>query len=116
MPPLAFGAACARFETTGYQEAAMEEDRRAALVRITGRVQGVCFRAWTRDEAQRLGLTGWVRNERDGSVTALIAGPETAVDTMLHRFWEGPPGASVSTVASEDAPSIHAPAGFQITR
>ncbi|MCA1493465.1 acylphosphatase [Ensifer sp. NBAIM29] len=93
----------------------MAEDRKAALVRITGRVQGVCFRAWTRDEAQRLGLCGWVRNERDGSVTALIAGPVAAVDTMLRRLSEGPPGASVSTVASEDASSIHAPAGFQIT-
>lgn len=94
----------------------MAEDRRAALVRITGRVQGVCFRAWTSDEAQSLGLAGWVRNERDGSVTALIAGPETAVETMLHRFWEGPPGASVSTVVSEDASSIEAPAGFRIAR
>ncbi|ODR88643.1 acylphosphatase [Sinorhizobium alkalisoli] len=93
----------------------MAEDRKAALVRITGRVQGVCFRAWTHDEAQRLGLCGWVRNERDGSVTALIAGPVAAVDTMLRRLSEGPPGASVSTVASEDASSIHAPAGFQIT-
>ncbi|HXV30988.1 MAG TPA: acylphosphatase [Sinorhizobium sp.] len=94
----------------------MAEERKAALVRITGRVQGVCFRAWTRDEAERLGLSGWVRNERDGSVTALIAGSDKAVDTMLHRFWEGPPGAAVSTVASEDASSIHAPPGFHITR
>lgn len=94
----------------------MAEDRKAALVRITGRVQGVCFRVWTRDEAKRLGLSGWVRNERDGSVTALIAGPETALDTMLQRFWEGPPGASVSAVASEDASSLEAPTGFRITR
>jgi acylphosphatase len=93
----------------------MADERKAALVRITGRVQGVCFRVWTRDEAERLGLTGWVRNERDGSVTALIAGPDSAVDAMLSRFWEGPPGASVSTVASEDASSVHPPAGFQIT-
>lgn len=94
----------------------MAEDRRAALVRITGRVQGVCFRAWTRDEAQSLGLAGWVRNERDGSVTALIAGPETAVEAMLHRFWEGPPGAAVVGVASENASSIEAPTDFRITR
>ena len=47
----------------------------AVRVRITGRVQGVYFRGWTRDEAARLGLDGWVRNEADGSVTALIAGP-----------------------------------------
>ncbi|WP_162273451.1 acylphosphatase [Sinorhizobium glycinis] len=93
----------------------MPEDRKTALVRITGRVQGVCFRVWTRDEAERLGLTGWVRNESDGSVTALIAGPAAAVDTMLGRFWKGPPGASVNDVASEDASSIEAPTGFRIT-
>ncbi|MBP2234144.1 acylphosphatase [Sinorhizobium kostiense] len=94
----------------------MAENRKAALVRITGRVQGVCFRVWTHDEAKRLGLCGWVRNERDGSVTALIAGPEGAVGTMLQRFWEGPPGASVSTVASEDASSIEAPRDFRIAK
>jgi acylphosphatase len=94
----------------------MGQDCKAAVVRITGRVQGVCFRVWTRDEAKRLGLAGWVRNERDGSVTAVIAGPKAAVDTMLQRFWEGPPGASVSTVASEDASSLEAPTDFRITR
>lgn len=94
----------------------MDEERKAALVRITGRVQGVCFRAWTCDEAKRLGLTGWVRNESDGSVTALIAGPQSAVDTMLSRFWQGPPGASVVDVAIEEASSIEAPEGFRITR
>ncbi|APG88959.1 acylphosphatase AcyP (plasmid) [Sinorhizobium americanum CCGM7] len=94
----------------------MVDNRKAALVRITGRVQGVCFRVWTRDEAERLGLAGWVRNESDGSVTALIAGADAAVDTMLGRFWKGPPGAAVASVASEDAPSTEAPAGFRITR
>ncbi|WP_179864743.1 MULTISPECIES: acylphosphatase [Sinorhizobium] len=94
----------------------MAEKRKAALVHITGRVQGVCFRIWTRDEAESLGLTGWVRNESDGSVTALVAGPDAAVDTMLSRFWKGPPGASVANVASEDASSIETPAGFGITR
>ncbi|WP_331376579.1 acylphosphatase [Sinorhizobium chiapasense] len=93
----------------------MAEDRKAALVRITGRVQGVCFRVWTRDEAAQLGLAGWVRNERDGSVTALIAGPEAAISTMLNRFWKGPPAARVSNVESEDASSVQAPLGFQIT-
>ena len=52
----------------------MASERRAVRVRIAGRVQGVNFRAWTRDEAERLGLDGWVRNEADGSVTALLAG------------------------------------------
>lgn len=94
----------------------MTNDCKAALVRITGRVQGVCFRVWTREEAERLGLTGWVRNESDGSVTALVAGPDAAVATMLGRFWKGPPGASVANVASEAASAAEAPAGFRITR
>lgn len=93
----------------------MAEDRKAALVRITGMVQGVSFRVWTREEAVRLGLSGWVRNERDGSVTALIAGSEAAISTMLGRFWKGPPAARVSNVESEDASSVHAPLGFHIT-
>jgi len=49
-------------------EMVVTDDRKAVLVRITGRVQGVGFRVWTRQQAQRLGLTGWVCNEDDGSV------------------------------------------------
>ncbi|AEH89761.1 acylphosphatase [Mesorhizobium opportunistum WSM2075] len=56
-----------------------------------------------------LGLTGWVRNERDGSVTALIAGADAAVDPMIERLWQGPRGALVSAVeveeATDDAPA-----------
>ncbi|NRB17607.1 MAG: acylphosphatase [Rhodobacteraceae bacterium] len=47
----------------------------ALRARITGRVQGVTFRAWTRSEAEQRGLSGWVRNEPDGSVRALLIGP-----------------------------------------
>ena len=56
----------------------MAEPRRTVLARISGRVQGVSFRVWTQFEAEKLGLSGWVRNEDDGSVTALISGPESA--------------------------------------
>ena len=52
----------------------MPGERKAILVRIRGRVQGVSFRVWTKMEAEKLGLTGWVRNEADGSVAALVAG------------------------------------------
>ena len=61
---------------------------------VTGRVQGVCFRAWTREQAQRLGLAGWVRNLGDGSVEALAQGPDQAVDDFTARLWQGP-GASL---------------------
>lgn len=94
----------------------MSEDHRAVLVRITGRVQGVSFRVWTRDEASKLGLAGWVRNEADGSVAALIAGPETAVSTMMERFWQGPSGASVSSVEKRPAALTEKLTGFLITR
>jgi acylphosphatase len=88
---------------------------RAVRVRVTGRVQGVSFRYWTRQQAEQLGLRGWVRNEADGSVTALIAGPEAAVASMLEQFWQGPPGAVVSEVVSHDASPDIVPADFRIT-
>lgn len=94
----------------------MPDDYEAVRVRITGRVQGVSFRVWTRDEATKLGLAGWVRNEADGSVAALIAGPETAVSTMMERFWQGPPGASVASVEKQPAALTEKPRGFLITR
>lgn len=71
---------------------------KAVQVRIEGRVQGVWFRAWTRGEAVRRGLSGWVRNLADGSVEALFAGPEPVVDEMLKACWDGPPAARVDRV------------------
>ena len=93
----------------------MPNHRRTVLARISGRVQGVTFRMWTRREAELLRLDGWVRNEEDGSVTALIAGPELAVAMMIERLWKGPPGASVSNVRLEEMEHREAPPGFAIT-
>ncbi len=92
----------------------MEDGRKAVRVRLRGRVQGVSFRVWTRTEAERLGLSGWFRNEEDGSVTALIVGAEGAVSTMLDRLWKGPTGASVSSVTSQDVDAGQEPNGFRI--
>ncbi|MCF6098861.1 acylphosphatase [Mesorhizobium muleiense] len=92
----------------------MENGRKAVRVRLMGRVQGVSFRVWTRTEAERLGLSGWVRNEEDGSVTALIVGADGAVSTMLDRLWKGPTGASVSSVTSHDVDAGQEPNGFRI--
>ncbi|RWB05049.1 acylphosphatase [Mesorhizobium sp.] len=92
----------------------MEDGRKAVRVRLRGRVQGVSFRVWTRTEAERLGLSGWVCNEEDGSVTALIVGADGAVSTMLDRFWKGPTGASVSSVTSQDVDAGQEPNGFRI--
>jgi acylphosphatase len=92
----------------------MADERKTIRVSITGRVQGVSFRIWTRTEAEKLGLAGWVRNEDDGSVTALIVGAEGSVSTMMNRFWKGPTGASVSSVTSQDIDPGQEPYGFRI--
>ena len=67
---------------------------------ITGRVQGVGYRAWVEREAERLRLTGWVRNRRDGSVEAVFKGQEDAVVRMLDECWRGPRGAKVENVVA----------------
>ena len=74
---------------------------RALHVRVTGVVQGVGYRAWAEQAARAGGLNGWVRNRRDGSVEAVIAGDDVAVDEMLAAFWVGPPGSEVEGVTSE---------------
>jgi acylphosphatase len=73
-------------------------DRRGVRVRIEGAVQGVGYRFWTERVAQLLGLTGWVRNRRDGSVEALFCGPADRVADMLARVKQGPPSARVTAV------------------
>jgi acylphosphatase len=72
---------------------------RTVRVRIGGRVQGVSYRYWTQATATRLGLCGWVRNRRDGSVEALFSGADESVAEMLRRCLEGP---AAATVASAD--------------
>lgn len=94
----------------------MAEHKRAVRARITGRVQGVGFREWTRAEAIGLGIAGWVRNERDGSVSALLVGSQSAVATMLERLWTGPPLAMVADVKPENETAIEMPADFRVTR
>ena len=67
-------------------------------LRIEGRVQGVGYRAWLVREARRLGLAGWVRNRPDGSVEAVVAGPEPAVQTLLTACRRGPLAARVDRI------------------
>ena len=69
---------------------------------IKGRVQGVYFRDFTRQEAQRLGLGGWVRNLRDGTVEALITGESGKVDQMAAWLHRGSPMSLVSEVKITD--------------
>lgn len=76
-------------------------------VAIKGRVQGVFYRDWTVQNATELGLKGWVRNRRDGSVEALFSGPPEKVQEMEQRCRRGPPAAAVTgfqTFPSTDEP------------
>jgi acylphosphatase len=88
------------------------EARKCVRLRITGRVQGVWFRGWTIDQARELGLDGWVRNRRDGSVEAVASGPAERVDELIARCRKGPPSAVVDRVdvapdTAEVAPGFH---------
>jgi acylphosphatase len=76
---------------------------RAVTVKVTGRVQGVSFRWYAVQEAERLGVSGWVRNEADGSVAAHLEGDDEAVDAMVQWCRDGPSYASVRNVAVTDA-------------
>lgn len=77
------------------------------LVRIHGLVQGVGFRQGLREEAARLGVTGWVRNRSDGSVEAMLQGQDSAVQALLAWAAVGPPGASVERVEVHEGAGEH---------
>jgi acylphosphatase len=77
--------------------------RVANSVRVTGVVQGVFFRAWTREQADALGVSGWVRNCPDGSVEAQLEGDQAAVEQLVTLLRRGPPSAQVEEVIVAEA-------------
>ena len=81
---------------------------RTLHLHIYGRVQGVWFRESMRQEALRLGITGWVQNCAEGSVEAVIAGDEAAVTAMLDWCHTGPPKAQVEKVERQSLSAISA--------
>lgn len=85
-------------------------------VRLTasGLVQGVFFRASARDEARRLGLTGWVRNTADGNVEAEAQGEESVVDEFVEFCRRGPGSARVSDLAVEEAAPVDGESDFGV--
>lgn len=87
---------------------------KTVAVRVSGRVQGVFYRASAGREAERLGLRGWVRNEPDGSVRLLLQGEPHLVDAMLAWCRVGPPAARVARVEVGDARPEEAPRGFEV--
>jgi len=78
-----------------------QQEQIRAHVFITGRVQGVGYRFSTRDEANRLGINGWVRNLSDGRVEALFEGSKAAIEEMIKWCHKGPRAAVVKDVAVE---------------
>lgn len=70
---------------------------------ITGRVQGVGYRAWFTGKARKAGFTGWVRNRRDGTVEAVIAGDVAQIELFIAECWEGPLAARVDGIEATDA-------------
>ena len=84
----------------------MRAIERSVAGRVRGRVQGVSFRASLAEEARRLGLAGWVRNRRDGSVEFVAGGRSADVEALLAWARRGPPAARVDEleVAAADAP------------
>ena len=67
---------------------------------VTGKVQGVWFRAWTRDTAREMGVTGWVRNQSDGNVEAVGQADEELLKQFLKQLFDGPPLARVVKIDS----------------
>jgi acylphosphatase len=90
-------------------------DRTRAHVFVSGNVQGVYYRATTRDEAQARDVDGWVRNLSDGRVEAVFEGPEDAVEEMVEWCHTGSPAANVDDVSVEyEAPEGEN--GFRVRR
>lgn len=80
---------------------------------IHGRVQGVGFRAWIQDQAERLELSGWVRNRKDGTVEAEFHGPLEVVKRMIEECHQGPQAAQVERVEPESVEGNPA-RGFEV--
>ena len=70
---------------------------------VTGKVQGVFFRASTREQAERFGLSGYARNLSDGRVEVLAVGEEGAISALERWLWQGPPQSRVEDVVRESA-------------
>ena len=83
-------------------------------LRIYGRVQGVFYRATAREQARRLGLTGYVKNEMDGSVTAEVQGPEDKINEFIIWAHNGPPLAEVVKVDIEELPIVEDEKAFEV--
>jgi acylphosphatase len=78
----------------------------ASHLSIQGHVQHVHYRLWARQNAIELGLRGWVRNLRDGSVEAVLIGSDKAIAAMITASRQGPQSASVTTISQRPATQV----------
>ena len=92
----------------------MTDQVKRVHVRIEGVVQGVFFRAHTQEQAQRLGLNGWVRNRPDGSVEAVMEGEASRIEQMIQWCHEGPPMSNVTHVEVSEQEPLGERGGFSI--
>ena len=79
---------------------------------VSGKVQGVFYRASTAERARALGLSGYAKNLSDGRVEVLACGDEARVKELIAWLWQGPPAAKVQTVEVQDADAAQAPKDF----
>jgi len=85
----------------------------AARFIVGGRVQGVWFRAATREQALQLGVSGYAKNLPDGRVEVLASGSDDAIAALERWLWQGPPLAKVEAVSRQELPSAAITSGFE---
>lgn len=83
-----------------------DRDAQCVYFRVSGRVQGVFYRASTLEHARRLGLTGWVRNSDNGDVELVACGTVAQLEALEQWLWQGPPSARVTGVRRREAPFV----------
>jgi len=91
----------------------MKNERIHAIIK--GKVQGVCYRMETRRAAIKMGVNGWVRNLKDGSVEAVFEGDESAVNQLLKWCWQGPASAKVENIETQKEDYLNEFNSFDIT-
>ena len=95
----------------------MDESRAAKRYFVSGMVQGVGYRYFARQLAQRLGIAGYVKNLRDGRVEVYAIATQSALASLRNELARGPAGAMVSSIAEDDAPiDAHFSARFSVER
>jgi len=94
----------------------MEDKTVKAHVFIEGMVQGIFYRMWTREQAQKLGLAGWVRNLEDGRVEAVFEGPKDKIEKMVKKCHKGPQLAGIEHIDVNCEEATGEFSTFEITR